>query len=696
MSQDHHRPPARYPSKLQLWKHYDYESGGDHDETSRARMRISNSNSNNDVGSTTNPIVASFVKAMNDPTCVELDLHDIEFDYEESEAFVHMLRCSTSSNSSAVGDENDSTTTAAPSTIPKCWKSIKLYGCRGQVYDIVMACMSFGGGMRMIHADSSSSIDKTLSISTNTTSTTNDSYSFTFQYQSGNMSNQTMQSICYGIKYNPYLVNLSITTRLTNDIMNVLCRSIARNTTLLELCLAGSTIDDPITSMGGFGFSLRLNRTLQSLNLDGCHLDDGHVALILNALLDHPQLKCLSLQQNSCHDSGMSAVAALLHQNQLQELDLSYLLRKKKEPKPVDDVPEPEPEEKQDEKDKEEDSKKEDDEGAVEESKEDVKDNDEGDEQDYDKKEEDRKVEAEKPKNDDDDSDDDTERVRNTSLKILQIAGNNLNDAYIESLIGIFGKDSQLTELNLFGNRITDRGVSSIIKKIPKLRKLKSLWLGHNQFTGESAKELLRMLEHNNFILEDVTIRTMDSDPIKESIQEELDYYTKLNRGGRKILGEVETSHDIPLSLWPYILQRTNHIYWGGSAGNVLNTTTCSHAADTIFCLLHGPVLFANPNLTLPPIKVAAATKQSTVTRATTTSTSSTTSNVTNGYDDTSPPDGDEGLAMLLNHQDLLSTTTMTSSAAAADGSIKNDNGDGVFNGDDSGSWLLKLPRLFC
>ena len=54
------------------------------------------------------------------------------------------------------------------------------------------------------------------------------------------------------------------------------------------------------------------------------------MASLLMALQDHPTLKQLSIQQNSCHTEGMAAISSLLNYNDLEELDMSYLIRKKK------------------------------------------------------------------------------------------------------------------------------------------------------------------------------------------------------------------------------------------------------------------------------------------------------------------------------------------------------------------------------
>lgn len=133
-----------------------------------------------------------------------------------------------------------------------------------------------------------------------------------------------------------------------------------------------------------------------------------------------------------------------------------------------------------------------------------------------------------------------------------------------------------------------------ILAKLPELTQLKSLWLGHNCFSPLAAKCLVEALR-TNFILEDINIRTLDNDPSWDTLQQDLDHYARLNRGGRRIFSSGMTN--VPLGLWPLILERANRIYWGGTTSNASNETVKSHAADSIFSLLHGPALFANPCL---------------------------------------------------------------------------------------------------
>lgn len=60
---------------------------------------------------------------------------------------------------------------------------------------------------------------------------------------------------------------------------------------------------------------------------------------------------------------------------------------------------------------------------------------------------------------------------------------------------------------------------------------------------------------------------------------------------------DIGYKEDIPLSLWPYLMERANCTDWGGSTSSIGDNQ--SYAADIIHCLIQGPVLFENPNIPL-------------------------------------------------------------------------------------------------
>jgi Ran GTPase-activating protein (RanGAP) involved in mRNA processing and transport len=361
--------------------------------------------------------------------------------------------------------------------------------------------------------------------------------------------------------------------------------AIARNISLEELNLDGCQLQAQGVVMN-IAFGLRLNQNIRTLTLDSCYLEDEEVSQILVAVEGHPTLTKLSLQRNSCHTKGMAAIATLLHNNQLQHLDLSFLVRQKKKREEDTKVEEEEEESKKDENDDEEEAKKKD--TTDDDDGDDTKKDDDGDKQDKKKKKDDEKD------NDDQDDDQDDEgeiEVQNTSLQTLLLAGNGVSDAFLESVMGIFGKESQLQELNLFGNRLSSKGISKyVLKRLQYLQKLERLWIGHN--TNFDPLEIQDELLHGvrrNYSLQEISIKgwTDQSSPELIKLQGLLDHYTKLNCSGRRIMvcfDERDTNttsfsaHNVPLGLWPLILERSHRMYPG----------------DGIFCLLHGPVLFEN------------------------------------------------------------------------------------------------------
>ena len=313
----------------------------------------------NPSDSTAGPLV-SFLKAKEDEDCVELDIRDICFDFEETSAFVDTIQS-------------------------KIWKSIKITSSHGMINDAATACM-----------------------------TSNNLESFHLQTS---VNDQTAFAIGYGIKYSNSLLHLSLSVDIDYPCATLICKSLARNTWLQTLNLNASNIQS--TAIPQLGFALRLNRTLRTLSFDSCYLEDEEVSSILMALQDHPALKCLSLQQNSCHTQGMQAIACLLNYNDLEELDLGYLVRKKKTEtqQAEDDTPATEEtaEENSEEKEEgetEEEEKDEEDDGSTGDA---TVDEEAGD---------DNAAEDEKSVEQPDEASEEERKVSNKSLKVLRLAGN--------------------------------------------------------------------------------------------------------------------------------------------------------------------------------------------------------------------------------------------------------------------------------
>ena len=361
--------------------------------------------------------------------------------------------------------DNDETMDVIDLIRCRTWRSVKIIRCSGLLNDVVTACMCH----------------KVVSF-----------------YLESLVNSQTIYGIAFGLKYSETLKHLAISIHFTEEHSTLLAKALARNSNLEHLSLAGSTLDPK--AVLPLAFALRLNQTLKSMSLDGCQLRDEQVANLLLPLQTHPSLKALSLQQNECHTLGMAEIATLLHLNKLVDLDLSYLTRKKKTEQTL------KAENLQDEGIKE-NKHGADDESTVSEKEScQAEEHHEGRNDDILTKENAKQSDNKSDVQVSDSDNAEDGKVHNTSLKVLQLAGNGLNDEYVSSLLNVFGKDSSLEEINLFGNRISDQGIKLIVRKLPQLKRLRSLWLGYNSFGPIAARDLVAAVGAN-FVLEDVSIR---------------------------------------------------------------------------------------------------------------------------------------------------------------------------------------------
>jgi len=507
----------------------------------------------------------------------------------------------------------------------------------------------------------------------------------------------TVHALLYGLKYNSHLTRLEATGLVLDvNIANLLARSLVRNTTLLELNLNGTRFLSESNAPGRadqnhrgtknatvqtLSFGLRFNRTIESLSLDMCNdLEDEDIACLINAVnSDGTVLRRLSLQETACFDQGMSSIAVLLQENVIEDLNLSYLVRRRRKTPEKDKETQ---QENQQDKEEEEEQQPPDDASPQSEADEENGEEEEkseeavapaADTETIDNNQEAEQKLDEKPSGDilndtvakEKDKEQEQQQVRNTSLKVLSMAGNLLDDDYLESLLGIFppepnhfasGKEkackgkpcsSQLEELNLLGNRFSNYGIKELLKKLPRFPQLQRLYLGYQRTprpygpTGMPKAMLSRMIASNpslsdrnaqftpgslreafiaavsenpgNFRLTDVNVMALTNDD--KNLVEILRYQMRLNVGGRKLLASYAKSNDatgtirssVPLGLWPLVLDRANRLYpTSPGSARVGETNEASyhdgfHAGDVIFSLLHGPMIFEN--LGRPPVQ---------------------------------------------------------------------------------------------
>lgn len=135
----------------------------------------------------------------------------------------------------------------------------------------------------------------------------------------------------------------------------------------------------------------------------------------------------------------------------------------------------------------------------------------------------------------------------NTRLRDLDLSFNRFPpDELSDMLEGL--PCSNLENLCLPRCSLTDQHLNIVLSKLPD--SMRHLCLRENQFSEMSSDLILDTLYHHQRF-EMLCIE--DDIPFRE----EICYFLRLNKGGRRIL-----STEIPVSLWPLILARVNAIDW--------------------------------------------------------------------------------------------------------------------------------------
>jgi Ran GTPase-activating protein (RanGAP) involved in mRNA processing and transport len=161
---------------------------------------------------------------------------------------------------------------------------------------------------------------------------------------------------------------------------------------------------------------------------------------------------------------------------------------------------------------------------------------------------------------------------QNQSLSSLTISNNGLHDGSAAWLAMALRKNSTLRTLDLTGNLISNKGVQSLAVALPEMMGLRQLYLRNNPFNGVGARAILEGVQ-SNLILEEISTFS------KFSCSDKIQYYTHLNKSGRRIL---LNTNSVPLPLWSKILGRVNQQEWG----------TGEKASVFFTFLREGPVLF--------------------------------------------------------------------------------------------------------
>eukprot|EP00521_Asterionellopsis_glacialis_P015883 CAMPEP_0195303506 /NCGR_PEP_ID=MMETSP0707-20130614/32909_1 /TAXON_ID=33640 /ORGANISM="Asterionellopsis glacialis, Strain CCMP134" /LENGTH=172 /DNA_ID=CAMNT_0040367085 /DNA_START=63 /DNA_END=578 /DNA_ORIENTATION=+ len=129
----------------------------------------------------------------------------------------------------------------------------------------------------------------------------------------------------------------------------------------------------------------------------------------------------------------------------------------------------------------------------------------------------------------------------NHTLQSMILYGNSIGDEGITSIAKGLERNGSIHTVFIYGNRIGDSGAKAIGRMLKINKGIRSLNLTRDRMGELGKKEIVEGLRHN-FHLE-----YCDIDP---SLQNHTDYYSKLNRGGRRLLRD----HGVSNSLWATIL----------------------------------------------------------------------------------------------------------------------------------------------
>jgi hypothetical protein len=190
----------------------------------------------------------------------------------------------------------------------------------------------------------------------------------------------------------------------------------------------------------------------------------------------------------------------------------------------------------------------------------------------------------------------------NTSLKQLQLNGNNFDDDDMKHIGALLQRFTALKELDLDSNMITDKGLASFANCSSTGSQLRTLRLSRNMLTPQASHSLLRILTTHPQ-LDSVTSNDFWK---KHTCEPRIRHLLDINSAGRVLLQNNDSSNatkkrhhhgiqcnhkPVPLALWPVVCARVNR----GAPMSHLNFG-CSDqkkAANGIYFLVrHGPALF--------------------------------------------------------------------------------------------------------
>lgn len=291
----------------------------------------------------------------------------------------------------------------------------------------------------------------------------------------------------------------------------VLSEGIAETKSLRELSFSTVTFDQQ--GFRKLALALRANKSIESLQLVRCQLNDKQVAMLAEALSNHARLTELDLTGNYCRQFGLKSLSRLLSMKNCglrvlklndQYYDMITTSNMNKSTLRVEDLLD----------------------GLQE----------------------------------------------NTSLQELQLARNELAD--VDALLCILWKCPNLKNLDLLGNNIAQLASLRRFWSQSRPSRLQKLELSYNPFhygrtkkvREENAMWLCRILQSHPELRYAGKKSYLESFWKKTCHRAKIQHFFDLNETGRVLVA----NNTMPLSFWPFVLARANKQFEGSRQANVL------------------------------------------------------------------------------------------------------------------------------
>jgi len=291
----------------------------------------------------------------------------------------------------------------------------------------------------------------------------------------------------------------------------VLSEGIATTKSLRELCFATVRFDQK--GFQKLALGLRSNKSIERIQLARCQLLDKQVAILAEALCNHPRLTELDLTGNYCRSLGLQSLSRLLSKQycQLRVLKLNDQY--------YNMVPT----------------------NGANQTTLRVEDLLDG-------------------------------LQRNTTLEELQLCRNELAD--VDALLSIMWKCPKLTTLDLLGNRISQLASLRRFWSQSRPSRLQKLELSYNPFQyssekktqEENAKWLYRLLESHPELRYAGKKSYLATFWKKTCHRAKIQHFLDLNGTGRHLVA----NNRMPLAFWPFVLERANKQFEGSRRANVI------------------------------------------------------------------------------------------------------------------------------